>query len=735
MPADSIVSIALGPLTEADGSRLVREALGREWQGTEDALRELARESNGSPFFLCELGRYLAATGTGQLPDRVGLEEMLMLRTRDLPPDAQRVVEVFSVAGAPLEQRVALRAAGLREADWVLIANLERQSMLRTTDIQKRSAEIYHHRVRDAILGRMATPTRAKHHQSIANALLSTTNPNPVAAVDHFEAASDDEAVRRYVVAAANYASQVLAFDRAAKLYQRAIDLDSAEMERYELHRRLGLALASAGRGKEAGQAFLHAAEELGKTSGSDQEQVQQLQHKAAEQFIQTGHYGEGMQALRALLAKLEIPFPRTRGEALRKATALRLYSMARGVRLPKGPVNAAAPKALQRFDALWSTNLRLSMVDHTFISYATVRCAIDALKMGEPSRMICSLAFEACNSGTLPGRAFQKRADHLLELAGRLMEGRKEPYERAFFLACRGVVACFRGRFRQTTEDHDEAIGTLRAASQGIRWEFGLWEMWSIIGLAHMGEIKELVRRVGIAREDAEQRQDLFTARNASLGRPTTAWLADDRPEYAIEQADIALGWAPPQYTTQHYQHYIATVEANLYRGHTATAWDRSVKEWPLLRKHYFLMLGFVRDELAQARARASLGLAAALGPGGLHGTLTPASLRASARRDADEMERHGLPCARAWAALLLATIEYQEGRPEAAVSRLRKAINLFDGCEMQLYREGARYCLGRLLGGDEGTSMMKAAEAWMKAQAIRNPLAMVRMVAPGWA
>jgi tetratricopeptide (TPR) repeat protein len=733
-----VLPIALGPLDDDDSARLVKQTLGSKWQGDEKDLEELARDSNGSPFFLSELARYLGAHGPSTTAnDRMRLDEMLHLRMGELSPESLRVVELLSVAGAPLEQRVTLRAAGFKDSDRGLIASLERQAILRTADAQKRTTEVYHHRIRDAVLGQLSNEVRAEHHRSIAGALLTSASPNPVAAVDHFEAAGDAESVRRYVVVAAHHASHVLAFERAAKLYQRAIDLGATEMEPFELHRRLGLALSNAGRGREAGQAFLEAAKDLRNQTDPDREQILQLEEKAAEQFIQTGHYKQGMNAFQAVLAEVDVPFPRTRGEALRKATVLRLLSLVWGVKLPEASGVPPDPRPLRRFDALWSVLIRLAMVDHTLASWGSQRCMLDAIAMRDPSRMICAFCWEADNTALLPGEVFQRRADHLIDLARKLSAQHSTPYDDAFLKGGTGVIACFRGQFRKTVDLMDQAMATLRAASPGRKWEYSLWQIWAVIGLAYLGEIRELSRRVTETLEDAHQREDRFTALNATLGWPVLTWLAEDRPDYAQLQIDTALTMAPSQYTTQHYLHYFATVDINLYRNDGLAAWERSVKEWPLLKKNHFLMIVLVRDILIQARARAALGAATLLEGRGndarTAGKHTSKTLRRVVTDAADQLNEHGLGCGRAWASLLRASVSRLEKEDSAAVSHLRQAIEQFDECEMRLYREAARYCLGNLLGSREGMELVQQAERWMNGQGIVNPAATVRMIAPG--
>ena len=80
-----------------------------------------------------------------------------------------------------------------------------------------------------------------------------------------------------YALRAAHAADRALAFLRAARLYRAAIDLGAPSPE--ILYARLGQALANAGRGAEAAEAYLQAA------SLSHGAEATELRRMAAEHF------------------------------------------------------------------------------------------------------------------------------------------------------------------------------------------------------------------------------------------------------------------------------------------------------------------------------------------------------------------------------------------------------------------------------------------------------------------
>ncbi|HEV8548794.1 MAG TPA: protein kinase [Polyangiaceae bacterium] len=736
----STVALRIRPLNDFQSAELVKTMLGQEWQGDETARDELIRSAAGSPFLLTELGRYLMtprAPGSNQegRGTRVGLDEMLRVRTRDLSQDSRVLLEVLAVAGAPLERETTLLAANVASSERGLLTNLERLSILRTTDVQSHRVEFYHDKLREEVLRQLAEVDRVRHHRAIANAIMGSSSPNPLVALDHFDAAGDVQSVRRYVVAAANYALKLLAFERAARLFRRAIDLEPGEVTVRELYRRLGSALASAGRGNEAGMAYATAAELVKDDPEASQEEAIALQQKAAEQFIQSGRFQEGTEMIREVLAELSVPLPKTRGEALRKAAGLRMLSLAQGLK-PRVRKEPPSDLELRRFDALWGANTRLSMVDYALVSYATIRCARDALKLGEPSRMCRALGMEATLCSTMPYPIFQKRALALSAVAEELARGPgAQPYDATFALMVRAIIAFYRGEYRTAWRSADEAIAWLHRHSPARNWEEAPWQMWLLSALALNGEISELLKRVRAASEDATLREDRYVETNISLGPPALAWLVMDQPGEGLSRADQALAWSPSAYTVQHYQHYVTTIDCDLYRGDAATAWQRTVLTWPSHKREYFLMVQWVRDDLLRSRARAAIAAALATRAGGQTRTATghtTEELLTIARRDAERIGSHGLGSTRGGAALIQAALSNIGGDTTGALAHLTTAAAAFDGAEMKLHREIARYSLGQLKG-EAGRAEVEQALAWMSEQGVLVPEHLVRAFAPG--
>src|SRR5262249_32513807 len=146
--------------------------------------------------------------------------------------------------------------------------------------------ECFHDRVRETALEHLAEPKDV--HLRIANALEREPAPDPEALARHCRAAGDDARALRYAERAAELASEKLAFDRAAALYELALGLAPPEA-RQGFAVKYAESLAKAGRGVDAARAFRSAAD------GATGEEAVRLRTLAAQQFLRSGHVEDGI--------------------------------------------------------------------------------------------------------------------------------------------------------------------------------------------------------------------------------------------------------------------------------------------------------------------------------------------------------------------------------------------------------------------------------------------------------
>ncbi len=350
---------------------------------------------------------------------------------------------------------------------------------------------------------------------------------------------------------------------------------------------------------------------------------------------------------------------------------------------------------------------------------------------------MVRAITLEASFSSVVPLRVFQKRVAALLQKAEELATKSQTPeYDATFIAGSRSVVHFYNGRYKAAWQEADRAMEGLRACAPGRTWEHVHWPVWALFGLTLNGELRELIRRMRELRDYAILSEDRFVEQNISVGAPTIAWVATDSVDEAEERADRAIGWAPSDYTAQHYMHYVSTVDYALYRDDAFSAWQKTVETWPSHAREVFVWLHFIRDDLLRARGRSALAAAIALQRAAR--TSTPSGHDAGqllriAKDAAKQMHRHPAAHATGFAALLEAGIARFEGRDSAAARHLEKALQAFESGEMKLFHAVARYCRGRLRGSSGADADMTTAEEWLVSQGVVKPPRFIATLAPG--
>jgi len=104
-----------------------------------------------------------------------------------------------------------------------------------------------------------------------------------------------------------------------------------------------------------------------------------------------------------------------------------------------------------------------------------------------------------------------------------------------------------------------------------------------------------------------------------------------------------------------------------------------------------------------------------------------------AEARSMISRLEREVPPYAALYAALVSAAVSNTEGDGPGAIAALRVAIERAEATDMSMHAAAARHVLGRLLGSEEGTALVRQAEDAMRAQDVRVPSRLAAVWLPG--
>jgi hypothetical protein len=689
--------------------------------GEEAWAEAVARESGGSPFFIGELvqdarsGAEAAAAGTT-------LAGLVRARVGRLPDDERRLVEVVAVSGRPLAEEAAVRAAGPAAAEPGLLIRLRAARLLRSVGEESGAlVEAYHDRIREAVVAGLSPEALRGCHARLAAALEQSPGADPEAVADHLRGAGEAARAAAYYTRAAERADAALAFDRAAHLYRRVLELAPPKAgEGGELRGKLGDALAHAGRGAEAAREYLKAAREAGGEASQD------MRRRAAEQYLISLHVDEGIAVARSALQEVAISWPATSRRALLALLWQRACLWLRGTRFRPRPDRQIPVVALQQADTCLSVAIGLAFIDPLKSAYFQARSLRHALRAGDARRVARGLALGAGHVATA-GPAARRRADRLLESARALAEQAGDWYARGAVTLAASSVAFYCGQWREARQLAEDAELVFRNHCTGLYWERNTavaFRVWSLIGL---GEVGEIVRLCPLIMKEAQERGDLYTVANLGMFlRPILRMAADQVAEGQRELHELRETWSKAGKHLQHLGALFSHTELALYAGEVAPAcWYAAEMELGL----HSTLMGRVQHLRAYGTALGARALLAA----SRAGTSVPRNLRAAEQR-ARSLEKERRPDTTAVALLIRATVASCRGDEARAVALLEKARAGFEALEMRLYAAAAERALGRILGGDRGRALVTAAEAWMTGQGIRNPGRFAAVLAPGF-
>jgi eukaryotic-like serine/threonine-protein kinase len=684
----------------------------------------VAQESRGNPLLIHELVRSL------QLPRppsddgssrEVTLEGMVSARLAQLPPEARLLVEVVAVSGQSLPVSVIERAAGLTDARSRWLGLLRAAHLLRTAAESER-VESYHDRIRETILSGLTRERIQELHLRLADALEAgeRMHRSAEALAYHLAAAGQPERAAEHAAVAAHQAAQAVAFDRAAALYELALRLRPPDASwGRDLHARWGDALANAGRGPAAADVYLRAAEGPAISAA----EALELQRRAAEQLLLSGHIDRGLEVLRRVLGRLGMSFEEGPRRALLSVLGQRALLRLRGLRFRERDTSQVSAEALSRIDVCWSGATGLAMVDVIQGAAFQARHLRLALRAGEPTRIAAGVAVEACFVATAGGRA-ARRAERLVAAAQSMARRLNQPHVLGHATLAAGITEFLGGRWRRASELTEQAVRVFRDRCTGVGWMISTAQLFSAWSLFYLGEFAELRRNVPEHVREARARGDLYGAA-CITGLANVAHLVVDDVEGARREVQEVMDqWSQRGFHFQHYWSLLARGSTDLYAGAGPEAWERVRAQWPALERSLLLRIQSVRIEATHLRARSAL---AAIGRG-----LDDELLTREAERAARRLERERVRRADALAMLIRSGIAQARGQPTVAAELLGRASEQFDGLEMRLFAAAARRRLGLVLGSTEGAALVSEADVVMEEQGIARPERMMAMLTP---
>lgn len=728
LPASGLRVLQLDRLPAGDAralAALLLHDLGGDGSDDEHApvdARGLVEESGGHPLFIDALVRHRLAVADGGAPVR--LDDALWARVQRLEPPARRLLELTAIAGGPVSQVIAAQAAAadLEEISRSTAA-LRAGNLVRTSGSGLLARlEPYHDRIRETVARRLEPATRRAWHARLALALEASGGEEHEALAIHWAESGDRRRAARYAALAAVRAAEVLAFDRAARLYQRALELETRSgAEVRPLRTELGHALANAGRGREAAEAYLLA------VPGAPAAEALDLRRRAAENWLRSGYVDEGTAGLRDVLAAVGEEMPSTPAVALVTLLYRRGRLRLRGLGFTERAERAVDPEALARIDVCWSAALGFGMNDNlrgACFQAQNLRLALDA---GEPCRIARAVAMEVPFLSTA-GVSARSEVERLLVEAQRLAERTGDPHALGLVPGVRGSALFLQGRFREAVAASDRSDEIFRERCTNVPWERATVRTFAAWGLWFLGDLDALGQRLPAYLREAEERGDRYFATNLRSAFTNSDWILRGHPAEARRLAEESIGgWSREGYHLQHFYDLIARAHLELYAGDGAAAHRYLTERWAALERSLTLRIQLVRVFMEHLRAHAALAAARGL----------PASrardLLRQAARSARWIEGERLPWGDPLAAVIRAALARGAGELEAAARHLGAAVRGFEAADLSLFAAAARRHRGTIVGGDAGREAVAAADQWMRDRGVVAPARAAAMLAGG--
>ncbi|MEZ4252595.1 MAG: AAA family ATPase [Polyangiales bacterium] len=696
-----VVDLPLSPLRETELEALALAQLGPL---PPEVAARIATEARGSAFFVHELVHW--ARGGSSL-EGVDLTDVLRRRVDALDERERALLTVVCVAGRPLGRDLARRASGASGDPQPLVSALRRGGLLRSRRDVEGSVvlEPFHDLVRRAVTDGLASTRTRAVHTSLAEAYAKESRPDEEALAWHWEGAGELERAAHHAVRAAEAAFGALAWERAVRLYRSALAWrEPTGDERVRIHERLGEALANAGWGSEAADAYGRA-----RRAATGSERVD-LWRREAQHLLTTGRVDEGYRALERVLHEVGLELPSTR-RALLEIMVARGKLALRGLDFTPRAAEEIDETTLRRIDVCLSAGVAFSSMDSARGAALVARALFDALEVGEPHRVTRASCFVAAFSSAR-GTDTPRVGDELLGRAHALAQTLDDPALRALAIGAASLRAFHLGEWARAFELGERSESLFRERCLGVGKERATLQAFDASALLMMGRFEEAGQRLPRLLADAQARGDHFAASNFCAGIPHTHWLVRDASEETRTLVeDAAAHWTRRGYHVQHFFFAWALAQTDLYENRGGVGVSRLLDAERRIAGTAIERMQTVRVFLHHLAGRVAV------------------SIGEPPTRHVRALEREPRGDAAAWASAIRGAAAARAGDSERASRELTDAVAGFTSLGLRAWAIAARRADARVCGDHDG---VVRAEAALASLGVRNPPRFARCFVP---
>lgn len=718
----------IGAFSAEESAELAARILSGANGGDGMAAAKIVGEGEGNPFFIYQLAQSAREQGskTEALAERITLDTVLRSRFSTLPASARDLLEVIAVAGTPIAKSDAYAAAGLEHQDPVVlnilrIANLTRSFSFGGVEV----VETYHDRIRESVAKSLPAGESRRRHQSLAITLERSGGADPELLAVHFEGAEERPRAAHYYELAARRADDALAFEKAARFYQKALAIgDLSEPGQSATRLKLAEALANAGRGRAAAEEFDRLSQQAPASESLE------LERRAGFLYCSTGHLDKGLKVYERIVARLGLREPRSRGVLTAYIVARLLALRLRGLSYRRRPAADVPRELLLRADTTWSLSAGLVLIDIPRSMNFGLMALRDALKAGEAERLLNAIVM-TCWIPIMTRIGGRPLADRLLAIGEELTAQLDTPRARAMLEQSRAVTSHGCSEWKNALHHLREAELLYRNHCTGVSWQLASVNTIHLYTQFVLGDYADMGRRAEATIKDAIESGDLYSQTVAETFPSAFAQLADDRPADALQTVRKGLArWSTRGYDVQNAMGATVTGFIEFYEGRAALLLPYMEEQWAMMSKYGFDKHPAMRPPFLSFWVRAALAKAAlpATGAGDREKLWKVAQRKTKMlQRSPGRFGEAAYPCA-------VAELAEARGDKPAALAGFARSEALYRSLDMKGYAAAVLRRRGSLLGGEQGSSMVREADERLRDCGAVDPQRLAATLAGGW-
>ncbi len=666
-------------------------------------VQRIVREAAGNPLIIGELVHYVRGDGADYQAD-ASLGELLGQRIATMSSGARAAIWLLAVAARPVPQATLGLALHDKSSEPRDIRALEALRLVtRTSD---NLWIVGHDRLREEIARRIPAPDLVHAHHALARAYEGSAIAEHEWLVEHWAGAGETARALVYAASAAQHASSKLAFNRAAVLYERAIELCSHDAdEQRRFHASRATALTNAGRSAEAAEAFMRAAR------GATGSVAITWRCGAMQHYLRCGQREDGTTLLKELISEVGIQYPQSSTALARTWASSRVRARLYRARQAWRPSSGA------------TSHDRLTVLESVFRETAFSEPALGAVflslfraeaeRVQDQRARFMALAWETYSLTRVLGSRGTRMIGRRLETLQHMANQLATPYATGTVALIRGAAALHEGRPGEAATQQELASRIFRNECPGTDWEQSVCISLHYAATETAGPVDKLGDDVVSRIQKARDSRDRFSA--AILSRAYCQGLAaQDRHQKALEFITARLDEYEPRLDTPRWVLTVSVADALTYCGQHAKAWELHERMWQSAKRTAFALSDSIQFAVHYRRSRLALALTAE--------TRNPRLIAIAERHARSAARSKRLDCVSV-AAYIRAALASQRGEYPLAIRLLEQAEASARRAGNVVPAECLKRHRGQLSGDPTGQLIVGEADQALATTGVRNP------------